>query len=48
MARIKHIALHTEDPVKTAEFYKEVFGLQELHRKPGDTGEEGVWLERPD
>lgn len=44
MARIKHIALHTEDPVKTAEFYKEVFGLQELHRKPRDTGEDGVWL----
>ena len=44
MARIKHIALHTEDPVKTADFYKEVFGLQELHRKPIDTGEEGVWL----
>ena len=44
MARIKHIALHTEDPVKTAEFYKEVFGLAELHRKPRDTGEDGVWL----
>ena len=44
MARIKHIALHTEDPAKTADFYKEVFGLQELHRKPIDTGEEGVWL----
>ena len=44
MARIKHIALHTEDPVKTADFYKEVFGLQELHRKPRDTGEDGVWL----
>ena len=44
MPRIKHIALHTEDPAKTAEFYKEVFGLQELHRKPSDTGEGGVWL----
>ena len=44
MARIKHIALHTDDPVKTAGFYKKVFGLQELHRKPIDTGEEGVWL----
>ena len=44
MALINHIALHTEDPVKTAAFYKEVFGLQELHRKPIDTGEEGVWL----
>ncbi len=44
MARIKHIALATEDPVKTAEFYKEVFGLKELHRKPRDSGEDGVWL----
>ena len=44
MARIKHIALHTDDPVKTADFYKDVFGLQELHRKPRDTGEDGVWL----
>jgi len=26
MARIKHIALSTDDPVKTAEFYKNVFG----------------------
>jgi catechol-2,3-dioxygenase len=30
MARIKHIALSTEDPAKTAEFYKKVFGLQGL------------------
>ena len=44
MARIKHIALHTEDPAKTAAFYKEVFGLQELNRKPDDTGADGVWL----
>ena len=44
MARIKHIALHTGDPAKTAEFYKEVFGLDELRREPRDTGEEGVWL----
>ena len=44
MARIKHIALHTPDPVKTAEFYKEVFGLQELNRLPRDSGEDGVWL----
>ena len=44
MARIKHIALSTDDPVATAEYYKNVFGLQELHRRPKDTGEEGVWL----
>jgi len=44
MARIKHIALSTDDPVKTAEFYKSVFGLTELRRRPSDTGAEGVWL----
>jgi catechol 2,3-dioxygenase-like lactoylglutathione lyase family enzyme len=44
MARIRHIALATDDPAKTAEFYKEHFGLTELYRRPGDTGEKGVWL----
>ena len=43
MARIRHIALHTRDPVKTARFYKEVFGLQELSRTPRDSGEGIVW-----
>jgi len=34
--RIKHIALHTEDPVATAEWYKTCFGLDELRRScPG-------------
>ena len=42
--RIKHIALHTEDPAATAEWYKTVFGLDELRRTPAETGEEGVWL----
>jgi catechol 2,3-dioxygenase-like lactoylglutathione lyase family enzyme len=44
MARIRHIALATDDPAKTAEFYKQHFGLTELYRRPGDTGERGVWL----
>ena len=44
MARIKHIALVTDDPVATAEFYKTHFGLTELYRRPTDTGERGVWL----
>ena len=44
MARIKHIALSTDDPVKTAEFYKSIFGLTELRRMPPDTGADGVWL----
>ena len=42
MARIKHIALVTDDPVKTAEFYKQHFGLTELYRRPSATGENGV------
>ena len=42
--RIKHIALQTENPAETAEWYKSVFGLDELRRVPSETGEEGVWL----
>jgi catechol 2,3-dioxygenase-like lactoylglutathione lyase family enzyme len=30
MAKIKHIALRTPDPEKTAAFYKAVFGLEEV------------------
>jgi catechol 2,3-dioxygenase-like lactoylglutathione lyase family enzyme len=44
MARTKHIALVTDDPAQTAEFYKKHFGLTELYRRPSDTGEKGVWL----
>src|SRR5437660_781249 len=44
MARIKHIALVTDNPAKTAEFYKQHFGLTELYRRPSDTGDKGVWL----
>ena len=39
MARIKHIALVTDDPAKTAEFYKQHFGLTELYRRPTDSGD---------
>ena len=34
MAKIKHIALTTQDPDKVAAFYKEAFGLQEIRRSP--------------
>ncbi len=44
MARIKHIALVTDDPAATAEFYKTHFGLTELYRRPSTTGDKGVWL----
>jgi catechol 2,3-dioxygenase-like lactoylglutathione lyase family enzyme len=30
MAKIKHIAVATQDPEKTAPFYKEVFGMREI------------------
>ena len=43
MARVRHIALHTRDPAKTARFYKEVFGLQELSRTPRDSSKGIVW-----
>ena len=32
MAKIKHIAIATQEPDKTARFYKEVFDLQEVGR----------------
>lgn len=40
MAKIKHIAIATRDPDKTAQFYKEVFGMREIARinSPGATG----------
>lgn len=39
MAKIKHIAIRTADPKKTASFYKEVFGLQQV-----GVGRSGVYL----
>ena len=38
MAKIKHIAVATQDPEKTANFYKEVFDLQEVGRVSSDNG----------
>jgi catechol 2,3-dioxygenase-like lactoylglutathione lyase family enzyme len=40
MAKIKHIAIATQDPEKTAQFYKDVFGLREIAKinSPGATG----------
>ena len=32
MAKIKHIALSTQDPEKTAAFYMEAFGLKEIRK----------------
>lgn len=44
MARIRHIAITTDDPSATAEFYKKFFDLTELYRQPADSGANGVWL----
>ncbi len=34
MPRIRHIALTTKDPDKTAAFYKQAFGMREIRRNP--------------
>lgn len=39
MARIKHIAMRTDDVEKTSTFYKEVFGLKQV-----GLGRNGVYL----
>lgn len=39
MARIKHIAIRTADPEKTAAFYQEAFGL-----KKAGLGRNGIYL----
>ena len=39
MARIRHIALTTADPEKTAAFYKDAFGLEQV-----GVGQSGIYL----
>ena len=43
MAKIKHIAIATQDPDKTAGFYKDVFGLEEVGKVSGENAE-GYYL----
>ncbi len=43
MARIKHIALSTQDPDKTAKFYKSVLGLEEVG-KVSSANADGYYL----
>ena len=43
MAKIKHIAIATQDPDKTAGFYKEVFDLKEVGRVDNENAE-GYYL----
>jgi glyoxylase I family protein len=40
MAKIKHIAIATQNPDETAKFYREVFGLREIAKinSPGASG----------
>jgi catechol 2,3-dioxygenase-like lactoylglutathione lyase family enzyme len=39
MARIKHIAIRTQEPEQTAAFYREVFGLKQV-----GLGRNGIYL----
>jgi catechol 2,3-dioxygenase-like lactoylglutathione lyase family enzyme len=45
MPQIRHIAFATQDPEKTAEFYKQAFGFKEVKRvAPGHPLGHGVFL----
>ena len=43
MGKIKHIAIATQEPEKTAKFYKDVFGLEEVGQVSSDNAE-GFYL----
>ena len=43
MAKLRHIAVHTPDPEKTAEFYKRVFDMKEVGRTDSPIAK-GVYL----
>ena len=43
MAKIKHIALATQEPHETARFYREVFGLKVVGKVDNDNSE-GYYL----
>jgi catechol 2,3-dioxygenase-like lactoylglutathione lyase family enzyme len=46
VGKIRHLAIRTEDPERLAEFYKDVFGLTEVHRgsHPGHAAGKTVHL----
>ena len=44
MARIRHIALLTNDQPRLAAFYQETFGMKEVHRHAAETGGEAIYL----
>lgn len=43
MAKLRHFAISTEDPVKTAEFYKKAFDMEEVGRTDSPIAH-GVYL----
>ena len=44
MSRLRHIAIATKDPEKTAAFYQKVFGLKFIKRVPTSPRGGGVFL----
>lgn len=42
MAKLRHIALATNDPVKTAAFYMEAFGFEEVGRTGDPNSDKGI------
>jgi catechol 2,3-dioxygenase-like lactoylglutathione lyase family enzyme len=44
MTRIRHIALLTNDQPKLAAFYKDTFGMKEVHRHASQPGGEAIYL----
>ena len=44
MAKIRHIAIMTEDPPKLAEFYRVAFGLKEVARGSPKEGSQAIYL----
>ncbi len=44
MARLRHIAIATKDPEKTAAFYRKVFGLKFVKKVPDSPRGGGVFL----
>ena len=44
MAKIRHVAIYTDDPVRVADFYFYVFGLERRQETHTDKGGHAVWL----
>lgn len=44
MARIRHMAIYTDDPAKLADFYVEVFELEKKQETRTANGGHAVWL----